>query len=147
MHGEETGLPRRGALGNITAAVMRLHSRQVCLITRPTRPACFSAPPLTHTPLPSRSLVKGDIKGQGDDDDKGWGRSDSSHSPPPPQATLPVLQPPPHTECNLPQPGSSGSEVGGDSSPGNSPLSNAITATGTEKPGLVFRTTASTQHR
>ncbi|KAL0159351.1 hypothetical protein M9458_043076, partial [Cirrhinus mrigala] len=40
MHEEETGLPRRGALGISTAEVMRLHSSQV--------PGCFGAPPLPH---------------------------------------------------------------------------------------------------
>ncbi len=30
-----------------------------------------SAPLLSHTPTPVRSLVKGGVKGQGDDDDKG----------------------------------------------------------------------------
>ncbi len=43
---------------HIIAAVMRLHSLQVCLITRrQTWP--FSAPLLSHTPTPVGSLVKG----------------------------------------------------------------------------------------
>ncbi|KAL0149831.1 hypothetical protein M9458_054879 [Cirrhinus mrigala] len=59
MHGEETGPLRRGALGILTAAVMRLHSHQVCLITRRQtwmfrRPSSSS-----HTPTPVGSLVKG----------------------------------------------------------------------------------------
>ncbi len=43
-----------------------------------------SAPLLSHTPTPVGSLVKGDIKGQGDDDDKG-GRQQTCHIPPPPK--------------------------------------------------------------
>ncbi|KAL0174709.1 hypothetical protein M9458_030677, partial [Cirrhinus mrigala] len=63
MHGEETGLLRRGALGILTAAVMRLHSHQVCLITRRQtwmfrRPSSSSSSS-SHTPTPVGSLVKG----------------------------------------------------------------------------------------
>ncbi len=60
--------PRR-----LPAAVMRLHSRQVCLITR-RQTCCFSAPPRSHTLTPVGSLVKGGVKGRGgDDDNKGGG--------------------------------------------------------------------------
>ncbi|KAL0182341.1 hypothetical protein M9458_021716, partial [Cirrhinus mrigala] len=58
MHGEETGLLRRGALGILTAAVMRLHSHQVCLITR-RQTWMFQRPSSSHTPTPVGSLVKG----------------------------------------------------------------------------------------
>ncbi|KAL0166882.1 hypothetical protein M9458_010983, partial [Cirrhinus mrigala] len=58
MHGEETGLLRRGALGILTAAVMRLHSHQVCLITR-RQTWMFRRPSSSHTPTPVGSLVKG----------------------------------------------------------------------------------------
>ncbi len=34
---------------HITAAVMRLHSLQVCASSHAARPGCFSAPPLSHT--------------------------------------------------------------------------------------------------
>ncbi len=50
--------PEERRTRHITAAVMRLHSLQVCLITRrQTWP--FSAPLLSHTPTPVGSLVKG----------------------------------------------------------------------------------------
>ncbi|KAL0148895.1 hypothetical protein M9458_055800, partial [Cirrhinus mrigala] len=58
MHGEETGLLRRGALGILTAAVMRLHSHQVCLITH-RQTWMFQRPSSSHTPTPVGSLVKG----------------------------------------------------------------------------------------
>ncbi|KAL0154389.1 hypothetical protein M9458_050305, partial [Cirrhinus mrigala] len=58
MHGEETGPLRRGALGILTAAVMRLHSHQVCLITR-RQTWMFRRPSSSHTPTPVGSLVKG----------------------------------------------------------------------------------------
>ncbi len=38
-----------------------------------------SAPLLSHTPTPVRSLVKGGIKGRGDDDDKGGGSHSSQY--------------------------------------------------------------------
>ncbi len=34
---------------HITAAVMRLHSLQVCASSHAARPGCYSAPPLSHT--------------------------------------------------------------------------------------------------
>ncbi len=40
--------PEERRTRHITAAVMRLHSLQVCLITR-RQTCCFSAPPLSHT--------------------------------------------------------------------------------------------------
>ncbi len=72
MHarGRDRSLEERRAW-HITAAVMRLHSRQVCLITR--RQTCLFQRPSSHTPTPVGSLVKDDIKGRGDDDDKGGG--------------------------------------------------------------------------
>ncbi|KAL0148238.1 hypothetical protein M9458_056470, partial [Cirrhinus mrigala] len=58
MHGEETGLLRRGVLGILTAAVIRLHSHQVCLITR-RQTWMFQRPSSSHTSTPVGSLVKG----------------------------------------------------------------------------------------
>ncbi len=63
--------PRR-----LTAAVMRLHSRQVCLIT--CRQTWLFQRPSSHTPTPIGSLVKGGVKGRGDDDDDDKGGA--SHS-------------------------------------------------------------------
>ncbi len=77
MHGEETGPREERRARHITAAVMRLHSRQVCLITR--RQTCLFQRPSSHTPTPVGSLVKGDVKGRGDDDDKG-GRQQTRHN-------------------------------------------------------------------
>ncbi len=68
--------PEERCARHITAAVMRLHSRQVCLITR--RQTCLFQRPSSHTPTPVGSLVKGDVKGRGDDDDKG-GRQQTRH--------------------------------------------------------------------
>ncbi|KAL0150635.1 hypothetical protein M9458_054052, partial [Cirrhinus mrigala] len=51
------GLLRRGALGILTAAVMRLLSHQVCLITR-RQTWMFRRPSSSHTPTPVGSLVK-----------------------------------------------------------------------------------------
>ncbi len=50
--------PEERRTRHITAAVMRLHSLQVCLITR-CQTWLFSAPLLSHTPTPVGSLVKG----------------------------------------------------------------------------------------
>ncbi|KAL0173849.1 hypothetical protein M9458_029817, partial [Cirrhinus mrigala] len=58
MHGEETGLLRRGTFDILTAAVMRLHSHQVCLITR-RQTWLFQRPSSLRTPIPVGSLAKG----------------------------------------------------------------------------------------
>ncbi len=50
--------PEERRTRHITAVVMRLHSLQVCLITR-RQTWTFSAPLLSHTPTPVGSLVKG----------------------------------------------------------------------------------------
>ncbi len=50
--------PEERRTRHITAVVMRLHSLQVCLITR-RQTWLFSAPLLSHTPTPVGSLVKG----------------------------------------------------------------------------------------
>ncbi len=114
MHGEETGLPEeRRRLAYITAGGDEASfTSGVPHHTPPDLPV--SAAPSSHThPLPSGGLVKGDIKGQGDDDDIRGGGSRPRHIPPPPPKRHPVLQPPPPQECYLPQPGSSGSEWAG----------------------------------
>ncbi len=41
--------PEERRTRHITAAVMRLHSLQVCASSHAARPGCFSAPPLSHT--------------------------------------------------------------------------------------------------
>ncbi len=41
--------PEERRTQHITAAVMRLHSLQVCASSHAARPGCFSAPPLSHT--------------------------------------------------------------------------------------------------
>ncbi len=41
--------PEERRTRHITAAVMRLHSLQVCASSHAARPGCYSAPPLSHT--------------------------------------------------------------------------------------------------
>ncbi len=97
--------PEERRTRHITAAVMRLHSLQVCASSHATRPGCFSAPPLSHThsrrePGEGRRFKDGEmliIRGEA---------ADSSHFPP--QATSPASGRHPHRSATLHQPGSSG---------------------------------------
>ncbi len=67
MHGEETGLPRRGALGIYQRRWWgSIHFR--CASSHAARPGCFQRPSsLTH-PLPSGAWWRAAIKGRGDAD-------------------------------------------------------------------------------
>ncbi len=73
--------PEERRTRHITAAVMRLHSLQVCASSHAARPGCFSTPPLSHThsrrePGEGRRIRDGEmliIRGEA---------TDSSHSPP-----------------------------------------------------------------
>ncbi len=49
MHGGRDRSPEERRTRHITAAVMRLHSLQVCASSHAARPGCYSAPPLSHT--------------------------------------------------------------------------------------------------
>ncbi len=64
---------------HLTAAVMRLHSLQVCLITRPQTWLFQRPSTLTH-PLPSRAWWRAAIKGRGNDDNKGEAADSSQHT-------------------------------------------------------------------
>ncbi len=86
MHGGRDRSPEERRNRHITAAVMRLHLLQVCLITR-RQTWLFQRPSsLTH-PLPSGAWWRAAIKGRGVLIIRGEA-ADSSHSPPP-QATSP----------------------------------------------------------
>ncbi len=89
--------PEERRTRHITAAVMRLHSLQVCLITH-RQTCCFSAPPLSHThsrrePGEGRRLRDGEmliIRG----------RQPTRHIPPP-QATSPSSGRRPHRSATF----------------------------------------------
>ncbi len=90
--------PEERRTRHITAAVMRLHSLQVCASSHAARPGCFSAPPLSHThsrrePGEGRRIRDGEmliIRGEA---------TDSSH--PPPQATSPSSGRRPHRSATF----------------------------------------------
>ncbi len=90
--------PEERRTRHITAAVMRLHSLQVCASSHAARPGCFSAPPLSHThsrrePGEGRLIRDGEmliIRGEA---------TDSSHSPP--QATSPSSGRRPHRSATF----------------------------------------------
>ncbi|KAL0163696.1 hypothetical protein M9458_039449, partial [Cirrhinus mrigala] len=67
---EDTSVHARGRDRILTVAVMRLHSLQVCLITR-RQTWMFRRPSSSHTPTPVRSLVKGADYRRGEADNYG----------------------------------------------------------------------------
>ncbi len=60
--------PEERRTRHITAAVMRLHSLQVCASSHAARPGCFSAPPLSHTHSRREPGEGRRFKGRGDAD-------------------------------------------------------------------------------